>query len=108
MIEQHPRSRLRFGIVIETVHPRFRREIGGGVPSCDIQAQQVSDGLPVFEAVEPTQDGMSCRALETQRGLADGFCYRIHGREQLRRRRLFLFLRWHFALVQLVKDFLPY
>ena len=51
---------------------------------------------------------MRRRAFETQRGLADGFRDRIHGREQFRLLRLLLLLRRHLALVELIENLLPH
>ena len=107
VIEQHPRRHLGGGIIVETTDARFRRKIDGGIPSCDVESEQVADGLAVFVAVESAQDRMGCGGFETLRRLTDGGRDRIHGCEQFRFRWLLLLVRRHLALVELIENLLP-
>ena len=107
VIEQHPRRHLRGGIIVEATDARFRRKIDGGIPSRDVESEQVADGLAVFVAVEPAQHRMRCGGFETLRRLSDGGRDRIHGREDFRFRWLLLLVRRHLALVELIENLLP-
>ena len=94
-------------IVVESMVGDIGGEVFRGIPSFDVEAEKVADGLAVFHLVEASEGRVLAGSFEFFAGCGDSLGEGVDGGETFGLGRLGFVLGWHFAKVELVDDFLP-